>query len=288
MITILLLSVHCHPELNCYKICYTVSMKKYLELFKVTVDQYFVYRLNFILWRFRVILNIILIYFLWTALYQNSNRLFGYSEDQMLTYVLLISIFSDFVFSSRIHELGAEILNGDIINRLLKPMGFFKYLITKEIADKTINISFALAEVTLLVLLLKPNIQLPIDGLSVLLIILHIIIGLALSFFLSFSVSMIAFWTAEIWAPRFIYFILVFVLAGNYFPLDILPKTFYSLLLLTPFPYFIFIPAQIYIKGSAGYNPLLLIGGLIWIIIAYFFSRWLWGKGIKEYSFYGR
>lgn len=263
-------------------------MHKYFTLFLVTVDQYFVYRLNFILWRFRVVLNIILIYFLWTALYQNSNRLFGYSQNEMLTYVLLISIFSDLVFSSRIHELGAEILTGDIINRLLKPMGFFKYLITKEIADKTINISFGIIEITVLIFLLKPTIQLPPDFFTMVVMIVHLFIGLALSFFLSFSVSMIAFWTAEIWAPRFIYFILVFVLAGNYFPLDILPKTFYNFLLLTPFPYFIFLPAQMYLKGLTDYNPLLLIGGITWIVIAYFFSSWLWKKGIKEYSFYGR
>ncbi|HRN69815.1 MAG TPA: ABC-2 family transporter protein, partial [Candidatus Woesebacteria bacterium] len=222
-------------------------MQKYLTLFKVTVDQYFVYRLNFILWRFRAVLNLIMIYFLWTALYTNRNNLFGYSQQEMLTYVLIVSIFSDFVFSSRIHELGAEILTGDIINKLLKPIGFLKYLITKEIADKAINISFAIVEISLLILILEPIIILPENTVTIYILILHLLIGLTLSFFLSFSIAMIAFWTAEIWAPRFIYFILVFVLAGNYFPLDILPTTFYNLLLLTPFPYFIFLPAQIYI-----------------------------------------
>lgn len=263
-------------------------MQKYLSLFKVTVDQYFVYRLNFVLWRFRAVLNLIMIYFLWTALYTNRNSLFGYSQQEMLTYVLLVSIFSDFVFSSRIHELGAEILTGDIINKLLKPISFLKYLITKEIADKAINISFAVVEISLLILLLKPSIILPEQTLTIIVMLIHLFIGLVLSFFLSFSIAMIAFWTAEIWAPRFIYFILVFALAGNYFPLDILPNTFYNLLILTPFPYFVFIPAQIYIKGLENYNPLLLLGGIIWIIIAYLFSTWLWKKGIKEYSFYGR
>lgn len=269
-------------------LCYTVCMKKYLELFRVTVEQYFVYRLNFALWRFRVVLNLILIYSLWSAIYLNQRTIVGYSQTQMLTYVLLISFLSDFVLSSKIHELGAEILTGDIINRLLKPWNFFGYLLTKEIADKAINISFAVIEITVLILLLKPQIAPPPSLLAILLMVIHVGIGLAISFFLSFCISLFAFWSAEIWAPRFIYFILVFVLAGNYFPLDILPKPFYNALLFTPFPYFIFIPAQIYIKGLEHYNYLYLMIGLLWVTIAYLFAKWLWQKGVKQYSFYGR
>lgn len=263
-------------------------MKKYLELFRVTVDQYFVYRLNFILWRFRVVLNLILIYSLWSAIYLNQRSIVGYSQTEMLTYILLISFLSDFVLSSKIHELGGEILNGDIINKLLKPWNFFSQLLTKEVADKTINISFAFIEITVLILLLKPQLAPAPEPIAIILIILHLFIGLAISFFMSFSISLFAFWSAEIWAPRFIYFILVFVLAGNYFPLDILPEPFYNALLYTPFPYFIFIPAQLYIKGIAHYDSSLLIIGLIWVVISYVFAKWLWQKGIKQYSFYGR
>jgi ABC-2 type transport system permease protein len=263
-------------------------MKKYFELFRVTVEQYFVYRLNFALWRFRVILNLILIYSLWSAIYLNQRTIVGYSQTQMLTYVLLISFLSDLVLSSKIHELGAEILTGDIINRLLKPWNFFGYLLTKELADKVINISFAAIEITVLIVLLKPHIVQPPGMLALIVMLIHVAIGIAISFFLSFCISLFAFWSAEIWAPRFIYFILVFVLAGNYFPLDILPEPFYNALLFTPFPYFIFIPAQIYIKGLENYTILSLIIGSIWVVIAYLFSKWLWKKGVKQYSFYGR
>lgn len=263
-------------------------MLKYLELLRVTIDQYFVYRVNFILWRFRVVINLILIYSLWSAIYLNQRIIEGYSQVEMLTYVLVISFLSDFILSSKIHELGGEILNGDIINRLLKPWNFFGYLITKEIADKMINIAFASVEITILILLLSPQLVLPPEPLAILLIVVHLIIGLAISFFLSFSISLFAFWSAEIWAPRFIYFILVFVLAGNYFPLDILPEPFYNFLTYTPFPYFIFIPAQLYIKGLEHYHFSYLFIGLTWVFLTYSLARWLWKIGIKQYSFYGR
>jgi ABC-2 type transport system permease protein len=263
-------------------------MKKYWQIFRTTVDEYFVYRLNFTLWRFRVVLNLLMIYFLWTAIYLKNREILGYSKTMMLTYVLLMSMLSDFVFSSRIHELGGQILQGDIINILLKPVSFLKYLISKEAADKAVNISFAVIEVTLLVLIFRPNLTVPPGTIEIFFLLIHLVIGLILSFFISFSVSMIAFWSAEIWAPRFVYFILVFTLAGNYFPLDILPKAIYNFLLFTPFPYFIFVPAQIYLKGLTDYNFWQLGISLIWVFAAYTFARFLWNKGIKEYSFYGR
>ena len=99
---------------------------------------------------------------------------------------------------------------------------------------------------------------------------------------------MVAFWTAEVWAPRFIYFILVFVLAGNYFPLDIMPKGLYDFLLWTPFPYFIFLPAKIYLHGVDGNTWNIFLIGIAWIFLTYFIARTLWKKGMKEFSFYGR
>ena len=263
-------------------------MKKYLELLRVTIDQYFVYRLNFTLWRFRVVLNMILIYFLWSAIYLSNRQVFGYSKQMMLTYVLLTSFLSDFVFSSKIHEIGAEILQGEIINRILKPMSFFSYVITREIADKLVNVVFSIGEIVVLILLLRPQLAAPHDSIALIVAVIQIIIGLVLAFFISFSISTIAFWTAEIWAPRFIYFILVFMLAGNYFPLDIIPGPAYLGLLLTPFPYFIFLPAQIYLKGVGPLYPFELVMSLVWIGLSYMLAHYLWTRGMKEYSFYGR
>lgn len=263
-------------------------MKKYWQIFRTTVDEYFVYRLNFTLWRFRVVLNLLMIYFLWTAIYLRTREVLGYSKTMMLTYVLLMSILSDFVFSSRIHELGGQILQGDIINVLLKPVSFFKYLISKEAADKVVNISFAIVEVIILIIIFRPNISAPPGTLEVALFFIHLALGLLLSFFISLSVSMIAFWSAEIWAPRFVYFILVFTLAGNYFPLDILPKTVYNFLIFTPFPYFIFIPAQIYLKGLSNYHSWQLGISIFWVFATYVMAKTLWNNGLKSYSFYGR
>ena len=263
-------------------------MNKYLEVFRVNFYQYFVYRLNFILWRFRVVLNLILVYYLWNSVFTNKAAILGYTKEEMLTYILLISFLSNIVFSSKVQEISGDILNGNIINQLLKPYSFISALLTKEAVDKLVNIGFSLVEMALIIALIQPPISLQTDPMVLGMTFLFLIIGISIGFFISFGISLVAFWSAEIWAPRFIYFILVFVLAGNYFPLDILPTFLYELLLFTPFPYFIYVPAKIYVHGIGPDTLKLFVLGMGWVGLSYVIAQKMWNKGMKEFSFYGR
>jgi len=42
-------------------------MRSYLRVFKNTFAEYFIFRFNFILWRFRVVIQILTLYFFWMA-----------------------------------------------------------------------------------------------------------------------------------------------------------------------------------------------------------------------------
>jgi ABC-2 type transport system permease protein len=102
---------------------------------------------------------------------------------------------------------------------------------------------------------------------------------------------MTTFWYYQYngWAQRFLSFVLIESLAGSLFPLDILPPVFAKLTLLLPTAYFIYYPMQIYL----GRLPLAgIITGfailIIWIIILYNLSQYLWHKGLKVYGAYGR
>ncbi len=263
-------------------------LRKYIQIFKAVVNQYLAYRLNFILWRVRVVLSLILIYFLWWSVVENRIAIFNYSKEQILTYILLFHVISDIVLASRTTDVADNILSGDIINFLLKPFPYFRFLLTKEVADKVLNIGFAVVEAAMFIFIFRPKLFLQTNLAVYPLLLVSLAIGALSYFFISLMLSMIAFWTTQVWAPRFIFLVLISTLAGSVFPIDILPTSIYKLLLLTPFPYFIFLPIKIYLNGLSTELVVPLVMSFFWAVLSFYLARYIWRRGLQEFSFYGR
>ncbi len=263
-------------------------MKKYLKIFQITLSQYFVYRLSFILWRVRNIFGLIFLYFLWTSVFAHQSTIFSYTPVQISTYVLLINILSSLVLGTRTPDVATDILNGDLANYLVKPISFLKFIITKEVADKILNLIFSIIEIIFLIIIFQPQILIQKNPSHYFFFSLVLTIAITISFFISLLLSFVAFWSAEIWAPRFIYLVLISLIAGTLFPLDILPSPIYNFLLITPFPYLVYFPAKIYLHGFSPNQIYPLIISIFWSIILYKITLTLWKKGIKNYSAYGR
>jgi len=270
------------------------GMKKYLVVFTVTIKEYFVYRLNFILWRFRVVLNLLLPLFLWTSVFEKQAVIGDYDKTVFISYLLYGNLIATFVFGTRTFDISSDINDGKIINTLLKPISFFRYNFVKEVADKAINLFFAIFEILFLIWLFKLKIIYPNN---LLLFIPIFINSILISYFINLTLSFLGFWTTEVWPIRFIFTMLLFFVAGSYFPLDILPKPIYGLILATPFPYMFYLPAKILISNSTPLRPLgfegqaiyqLIFFSYFWLLTSYFLARLVWQKGIKSFSFWGR
>lgn len=263
-------------------------MRKLLILANVTIQTYVAYRVNFVLWRFRSLISLTALYFLWSQAVVNNPQVASYSREQIFSYIFLANFLNAVVLSSRVDQLAGDILNGSIINQLLKPLSIFTTLGVREIVDKLTNVIFSALEIVIFIALVRPTLFMQTDPLALLWFAVFAVMALLISFYISFSLSMIAFWTTEIWAPRFIFLVLISVLAGTLFPLDIFPTAVYQLMLLTPFPYLVYVPAHIFV---AGYTPMvwqfLLIGG-IWLGATALLSHALWKRGLREFTFLGR
>lgn len=263
-------------------------MKKYLEVARTTFYQYFVIRLNFVLWRVRQLIFLLLTFFIWSSIFEGRNNFFSYTKPEMLTYILLASFIGTFALASRTYEIGEKIVSGNIIENILKPIPFFNYYLAKDMADKLTNIFFAFFEISLVIVLFQPPLFIQTGLLNFLFFFIFMVIGMLISFFFSLSLSFISFWTIEYWAVQFIFFMLVFFLSGTYFPLDILPKPLFYILLITPFPYFYYLPTKIFVKGIDSVFIVEAVLAFVWVYLSFRFARFLWNKGLKSYNFFGR
>lgn len=264
-------------------------MKKYLRVLGNTWEEMVAYRLNFVMWRVRTVFQLLTMYFLWYALIPKGQTLFGYSQSFMLTYILGTSILSSVILSTKTHEIGENIYKGDLSIYLIRPINYFVYWFSRDIGDKLFNIFFATVELAILFFILKPPIFLQTDSVYLMFTLFATALAVILYFLFGCLLGMIGFWSPEVWAPRFILFILLQFFAGSLFPLDILPKPLYDVFALTPFPYLLYFPLKIYL-GQLPFFTIYqgLLIATVWIFIIALFLQYIWRKGLYLYTAVGR
>jgi len=232
------------------------------------------------------------VFFLWdTVFYFSGRNLFGYDRDKILTYILGLIFVKAFVLSARAADVAGEIARGEIINYLLKPLNYFRYWLTRDLSSKALNLAFATLEFGVLYVILKPPFFFQTDMGVILLFLVTISLAILTYFLLLFIVNAIPFWAPEMgWGGHFLVtVILVEFLSGSLFPLDVLPQTMQNVLNLTPFPYLIFFPLQVYLGKITGPEAFRGIGiTIVWIFILWNLMNHVWKKGFRAYQAHGR
>lgn len=264
-------------------------MHKYFRVFANTWGEIFSYRFNFSVWRFRVVLQLLTMFFLWSTLIPEGSELFGYSRSQMLTYILGSSLMGSIVLATRTQEIGDQIIKGDLSNFLIKPISYMKYWFARDLGDKAMNSFFTFFELAIIIILFRPTLFLQTNPTILFYTLTAALLALVMYFFFGFLIGLIGFWSNEVWGPRFIIWILMGFFAGSLFPLDILPAPVFNVLKFLPFTYLQYFPLKIYLGQLS--LPQILEGLTIsfsWLILLLFLSHMVWKKGLRIYGAEGK
>ena len=233
-----------------------------------------------------MVLSTLVTLFLWLGVFDSHASFGSYSKERLLSYLLFSSLVTTFISSSRVSTLAFAIQSGDIMNMLLKPFSIFGYYVATDAADKLINITFGIVEFTLIIFFFKIPLVSPQQ---IGLFLVFLAAGVSISFFINLLLSFVGFWTPEVWAPRFLFMMIITFVSGSFFPLDLLPPLVYRILLFTPFPYLYFLPTKTLIDGvQKAYFVQQLICSLGWAILLFFLVQFVWKRGIKDFSFWGK
>lgn len=266
-------------------------MKKYLTVFQLSFQNEFTYRLNFILWRVRNVIRILMVYFLWKTVFLQNTIAFEFTREQMMTYVFLVLIVTTFVMAAPSNDnVGGEISNGDLSNFLVKPINYLTYWLTRDWASKLLNTMFSVFEIALLWIWLRPTLYWPHSFFNLIMTGILLVLAAAIYFVLTKIAIAITFWTPEnTWGLMFLILVFVEVLSGTLFPLSILSKTTFNLLQLTPFPYLVYFPVSVWLGRLDAPTVWLVVSrSFIYFIFLSLVLNWLWKKGLKEYSAVGK
>jgi ABC-2 type transport system permease protein len=240
-----------------------------------------------IMWRVRQVFVFLIPFFIWRAVLGQGGDIYGYSFAAIMTYLFGTTILRSLVMGSRTIDLGWMINSGSLTIPLMRPINIFSFFFIRDLADKLFNLTFMFLEIPLILLVFHPPVYLQSSPLIITLTLISILFAIFIYFFINCIFGSLAFWTRDVWAPRFLLMVIMEIATGAMFPLDMLPVFWQKIALLTPFPYLLYVPLKIYLGNDLA-RVSHLFAGLFWVISLGLLTSFIWKKGIRSYEAEGR
>jgi ABC-2 type transport system permease protein len=266
-------------------------VRKYLNLFRVSLVERMTYRGDFFLATILRFLPVMTTILLWEAVYAGSGQdeLAGFTRRQMIAYLLLIHISR--MFSSMPGLAGGisrDIRDGSLKKYLVQPLDMIGYLLSYRAAHKTAYIATSSLPYAILFLVCASYFDGFPDPLTFVGYLAALLLGFLIGFFFEACLGMAGFWLLEVTSLLWIVTTLNYFISGQMMPIDLLPDFWASLLKALPFQYLAYFPAMIFlgkVQGTALMQGLLI--ELAWAVALVFLTRWLYQRGLRRYSAYG-
>jgi ABC-2 type transport system permease protein len=225
------------------------------------------------------ILELITVLLVWLWLFQTQKSVQGYSEAEIITYILggsFISIFTGWILQKLIRR---DIIKKESKFFVLKPIKYMAYILVHGWAKILLPFVLAIALHLGLFLLFSQEIIINTNIFNWFIIGIMIVFSFVIEFFLMYLININVFWTIE---SEGLYRMLLRIkklLSGAYFPLSIFPGMILFLFLLLPFAYSFYVPAQIYL-GRFSMDEAIrgIFIQLAWIVVLYVVIRIMWTR----------
>ncbi|EPR10587.1 ABC transporter permease [Ruminiclostridium papyrosolvens] len=263
-------------------------IKKYSAILKMGLSDATEYRFNFftqiLLWYFPLGIQILL----WSVVYKNSGSttIVGYSLSAMITYYIIAMIVNELVKTEGIEwTVISDIRDGFLQRYLVQPVDFIFFKLVYVFSKKLVVIICIIINLIPMALFFRNFIQLPEFSQNILYFVFSLILALIIFYFIQTTIAMLSFWFTE-FASIFHFIPFIYsILNGSAFPLNILPAWIHTLLSYTPFYYMVYFPTQL-LAGNM--DNAAIAKGLtvetIWLLICLVLCKFVWHKGVKEFS----
>ncbi|MBI4782025.1 MAG: ABC-2 family transporter protein [Oscillatoriophycideae cyanobacterium NC_groundwater_1537_Pr4_S-0.65um_50_18] len=258
-------------------------MNRILTTAKALLSVYYAYMLEYraelFFWVLSGSLPIILMG-VWTEAAQGGG--FGLSPLDFIRYFIAVFFVRQFSIVWVIWEFEREIVEGKLSFRLLQPLDPGWHHFASHVAERFARLPFAALLMALFFWLYPQAVWLPSLS-STLLCILAVVLAFILRFVSQYTFAMMAFWIERANAIESFWFLFYLFLSGLIAPLEVFPPIVRQIVLWTPFPYLINFPASLLVGLPVNVTQGFL-AMLSWIGLFFVLNRWLWRKGLKQYS----
>ena len=237
------------------------------------------YRAEIFLWALSNSLPIILMG-VWIKASEGGN--FDFTPQEFARYFFSVFLVRQLTTIWVIWEFEREVLEGKLSLRLLQPLDPVWHHVARHLAEKMTRIPLIVLFCGLFFLLYPEAAWVPSLRNSCLSLV-AIAFAFILRFAIQYTFAMLAFWTERASAIQQFWFLFYVFLSGTIAPLEVFPDTVRQIVEWTPFPYLMHFPATLLMGLPVNFSRSILIM-LGWTTIFIVLNRWLWRRGLKQYS----
>jgi ABC-2 type transport system permease protein len=246
------------------------------------------YRANLFMYIFYWLVSPIIYLAVWTSIANANGSVSGLTANDFITYYMILLICDQLTSNIIIHLFANKVQDGTLSGELIKPIHpMLTNTLVNDIAFKTLNLMILTPIWIVLALLFKPDFaSVSIDG--ILLSIPVLLLGYAINFLLSGTITSLAFWTTRVYSIHEFYYALILLFAGQFVPLQLMPALIQNIAKFLPFQLFMYLPIQM-IQGNLSSTEIAqgYMAGVIWFVVTLLLFRWVWREGVKRYSAVG-
>lgn len=261
-------------------------MKKYYLTIKTEFQRQLTYRIENYAYRLSDLLEIFALLIVWIIAYKNTNVIAGYSQSEMITYVLIGWLFMCIGRTYGLADyIADEIFEGKVSNFLLKPVSYLRYITVLSLARSSISVFSAVAIQSIVILAFSKYIIFNPELIRIILILAMLFVSYFITVFVSMIIGMIAFWTQKISGIEYTLNTMINFLSGAYFPISLLSGIFLKIDMLFPFIYKMYFPANIYLGKITLREGFIGLGiEIVWLFLLYGIIKIMWKRGVRKYE----
>lgn len=233
------------------------------------------------------ILAVFVSYFLWMAIYGSSSNgtLGGLTQNEMIIYVFMTYVTTLVVNISISKWVGNDVVKGDVVMNLIKPIDYRISLISKAFGTMIYQF-FAPGifiwigvEIYKVVVLGMPLVSIW----TILFYSISCIMSFLIYVLFDFCFGMIAFFTTYMFGVRMAKEALLCFLTGQLIPLSFFPEAVQKVFDFLPFSSMIYTPVMIYVGKYQGIElGIVLAKQVIWVILLYGLGSLIWKQVTKR------
>ncbi len=253
--------------------------RKLAALFSTYYAYMLEYRAELILWVLAGSLPLIMMG-VWSEAAQTGD--FSLSSLEFIRYFLAVFIVRQFTIVWVIWDFEREVVEGKLSPRLLQPLDPVWHHVTSHVVERLARLPFTLILISLFFALYPRAFWIP-SWQQVALGSLAILLAFALRFLMQYTLALLAFWVERVTAAEQFHFLVYLFLSGVIAPLAVFPPLLREIVSWTPFPYLVNFPASLWV-GIPVDIPRGFVTELAWIGLFWVVNRWLWRKGLQQYS----